>query len=608
MKACILLGVWGEQHIKEFLELSLYSLLSPGNIPAFTSKYQTRFVFLTKESSIEEFDKSPAFQKLKTHCEIEFIFIDDLIMTGNYSTTLTFAFDRAIKQTGAQMLETYFVFLTADYIMADGSLTGLMRYMDKGYSGIQAGNYQVIEEEMKPYFVSRIDREALSMTISPRELVKKSLGHLHPISIASICNDSHIHNYHANRFFYNYSPEALAGRFYLLHMLCIKPETMDYQIGSSCDYSFILEMCPSGNTAIITDSDDYLVIENQPHGHDLKFIEWGEPKSERLIKILAEWTTAQHRKNSATTIYYHANDLDDNTKLEIDSELNQFIDGISRKLNKIPAKPHRGHPYWIGAVKALENFKAIGQQAYFERLISLHESGGIKSKLLYPLFGKQPNVFPWHFRWRGFKSMREALLSNLSGYNKDNIIFLYDDSETHFLNYASWLKRRSFKSHHMKSILNSDKEFSTLESRKIKMVVYFICMKQISNLPAYLALIKRILAPGGKATLVISNQNNHCPQLIYDFQKEVAHRINILKNSELKIENIQTLYDNFSFYGAFIYQIITRGVKFKPLRILHYIAAAIPGGIICTVRNCFSYFIKPKKGHCTDIIITLSNN
>jgi len=41
--------------------------------------------------------------------------------------------------------------------------------------------------------------------------------------------------------------ETLIGRFYLLHMICIRPEVTDFVIGSSCDYSFVPEMCPSAN-------------------------------------------------------------------------------------------------------------------------------------------------------------------------------------------------------------------------------------------------------------------------------------------------------------------------------------------------------------------------
>ena len=168
----VLLGVWGEKFIKDFLQFSLPSLLAPGNAPALANNYKTRFTFLTRKNDLDVFEQSPAFQKLKSICEIDFISIDDLIVLGNYSTTLTLAYDRAIKQTGEQMLNTYFIFLTSDYIMADGSLEGLMRYIKKGYSGICAGNFQVNEEDIKPFLISQINPETHTMQIKPRRINK----------------------------------------------------------------------------------------------------------------------------------------------------------------------------------------------------------------------------------------------------------------------------------------------------------------------------------------------------------------------------------------------------------------------------------------------------
>ncbi len=101
---------------------------------------------------------------------------------------------------------------------------------------------------------------------------------------------------------------------------------MDYQVGASCDYSFIPEMCPSGRVAIINDSDDYLVVEIQPHSHELQYIEWGLGNQNNLINVLIEWTTSQHRKNAEATIYFHANELGEDLKREIDNKLKSFID------------------------------------------------------------------------------------------------------------------------------------------------------------------------------------------------------------------------------------------------------------------------------------------
>lgn len=200
--ACILLGVWGEKYINDFLRLSLPSLLAPGNIPALAHAYRTKFVFLTRSYDIDTFKSNAGFQKLSMLCDIEFININDLLGISNYATVLTLAYDRAIKRTGTQMLKTYFIFLTSDFIMANGSFAGLMRQLEKGYSGICSGNFQVLQENMEPFLLHHVDATTHVMQIEPRELLKLSFKHLHPITMTSFCDQSLVHNYRANRFFY----------------------------------------------------------------------------------------------------------------------------------------------------------------------------------------------------------------------------------------------------------------------------------------------------------------------------------------------------------------------------------------------------------------------
>src|SRR5579862_758066 len=89
-KVHLLLPLWGEKFINDFLNFGLLSLLAPGNIPALVKAYQTKFVFLTRLHDINIFERNAGFQKLKALCEIEFIPINDLIVIENHSTTLTY--------------------------------------------------------------------------------------------------------------------------------------------------------------------------------------------------------------------------------------------------------------------------------------------------------------------------------------------------------------------------------------------------------------------------------------------------------------------------------------------------------------------------------------
>ena len=132
-----------------------------------------------------------------------------------------------------------------------------------------------------------------------------------------------------------HDPQVIAGRFYLLHMLCIKPETTQYRVCSSCDYSFIPEMCPSGNVAIIDDSDDYLVVEAQSKEHQVESVTWGPYDQKKLTHALSEWTTKQHRENANQNIYYHSRDITDSEKVAIENKLNKFTNVLALDLQKI---------------------------------------------------------------------------------------------------------------------------------------------------------------------------------------------------------------------------------------------------------------------------------
>ncbi|MDX2074120.1 MAG: hypothetical protein SFX19_07145 [Alphaproteobacteria bacterium] len=367
IKVTYLLAVWGESYIRQFMDLSLRSLLAPGNIPGLGKCTESTFVFLTHKLDRKNFAKHPMFRRLESACRVEFVTIDDLIFNGNYSATLTLAYERGMRHAGEHMLSTYFIYLVADYIMADGSLMNLLPHMQNNVSGITAGNFQVVEENMLDTFKTRINPATGVIAVPPRELVGMSLRHLHPLTVANIVNQNFSHTEHTNRLFWRVDADTLVGRFYLRHMLCIKPEVDDYVIGASCDYSFITEMCPSGNVAHIADSDEYCVIEMQPFAHEQNFVKSGAFRPEKMVQSLGEWTTRTHRDNAFYPVIYHAGEISDAAKEAVDTSL-AFVEKLGRKLPE-KVQPLRQHPYWISCIEGiLEALNTLSDQTdYFRR-------------------------------------------------------------------------------------------------------------------------------------------------------------------------------------------------------------------------------------------------
>src|SRR6185437_1759701 len=138
---------WGRSYITQFLEFCLPTLLAPGNIPAVAAAIQCHFILLSSAKDAAVVSKHPAWNELKRHCGVEIRSIDDLITDGHHSLIVTLAFARAVRATGDAMLDTCFIFLSSDYLFADGSLKSIVGRIRSGASGVLAGNYQIVSEE-----------------------------------------------------------------------------------------------------------------------------------------------------------------------------------------------------------------------------------------------------------------------------------------------------------------------------------------------------------------------------------------------------------------------------------------------------------------------------
>jgi hypothetical protein len=406
----VLLPVWGEEFTQQFLEFSLPTLLAPGNLPALAKTLPTEFIFLTGRRDEAVIRASAGYLRLAATCDVSFYAIDDLITEGNHSTTVTLAFAAAVRRTGTEMLDTCFFFLVADYIVANGSLAAAIKPILAGASAVQTGNFQIAIEDAIPWLDRELEGNGGTLVLPPRRLMRHALTRIHPATVANIVNSPLSHNSHANRLFWRVDADTLIGHFYLLHMLCIRPEVVDFVIGASCDYSFIPEMCPSGNIAVMSDSDDYLVIEAQPRDHEANLLRPGPARPKLLAASLSEWTTARHRDNARHTLIFHAADLPPALS-SVSKEADAFVAQVGSLLKRKPM-PHRDHPYWRGALAAHHSQRgrrpdAANWQLTLGRPAS--RSARVTGWLGNLLLGRAPNVRRWHPRWADYQLPRRVL-------------------------------------------------------------------------------------------------------------------------------------------------------------------------------------------------------
>ena len=175
-----LLPLWGLPHLRRFLTVALPTWLAPGNLPALVHALPTEMVILTARDDEAYLRSHPGFRRLAALLPVQLHFIDHLITGNNYSTTITLAYTEAVRAVGAAMLDTCFVFLVGDYIIADGSLGHIIQRMMTGLSGILVGNFQVAEEDAAPWLQAQIDAKSRCT-----DLVAAASGRLGAVASAS---------------------------------------------------------------------------------------------------------------------------------------------------------------------------------------------------------------------------------------------------------------------------------------------------------------------------------------------------------------------------------------------------------------------------------------
>jgi hypothetical protein len=430
----LLMPVWGYQFVGRFLEFCLPTLLAPNNIPAIAREKPCRFVLLSSEADEPIIRSHPAWQKLERHCACEIQSIDDLITQGNHTATITLAFERVLRQSGDAIRETCFIFLMSDYLVADGSLKTVLRTMESGAGAALAGNFQIIAEDAVPLLRRRLDLESHEIVLPPRDLVRWSLAHLHPATAANIVNFGLTHNAHTNRLFWRVDDNCLIGRFYLMHPIAIHPETSDFVVASSWDYSFVPELCPSGNIATLTDSDDYLVVELQRRDYEWENLQPGPLVAAKLAQSLAEWTTDYHRRNVTQTVVFHAADRPADLA-QVVARSDAFVENVRQSL-VAPPLDHRRHPYWVGsiAVNRHRSHRPLGK-ADWSFLLNEKPSRSNSSlrRLRAKLFGSPPEVSRLHPLWPDYRLPLKALTDILAA--KGRVLLVAHDVEP----FAPWI-------------------------------------------------------------------------------------------------------------------------------------------------------------------------
>jgi hypothetical protein len=348
-KVKFLTVVWGEAYIERFCSLSLPSFMAPGNLPSLAKNTELEVVIMTCETDRAYFERNVSFLRLRDLCSVRFVSIDDLMGSTVYGVTLTLAYARPIIACGEEMLKTHFIFMNADFVLADGSLRSLSHHIHAGRSIVLGPSYRAIAEAVEPTLGALVNKTSGVLEIAPRDLVRLSLPNPHRTTTAKTMNQQVFCSANPNQLFWQVDENTVLGRYFLIFMLCLKPERVIREVKSYCDYSFIPELCPSGDEVAMGDSDNFFMLEMQSRTQETSMLRQGTLAYHNIAQSLNQWATAEHRRFASHNIVFHSEELPAELT-RVKQEADEVIESINRFFQK--PKSYLNHFHWVMGVEA----------------------------------------------------------------------------------------------------------------------------------------------------------------------------------------------------------------------------------------------------------------
>ena len=343
-RARLIIPVWGERYLGKVLSITLPAVLAPGNLPALRETFDVELAIVTESRLFDMVKGSPCFQAAASVCTVQLLELDDLLteVPGDYGMVLTYALFRGFADLGAQVTQTYLLFLNADFVISDGSLRHIGKLMSEGQRVIHAPSFRVVLEDVWPQLQAQVNGASCTLQLPSRDLARLALAHKHPTVKARTINQRLCHQTWMDQYYWYVDEETMIGYQSPVALIAVKPERVVTEPGGFWDYSFLPEAAPSATPVFITDSDDFFMIEPQSRDTGSEMIRIGWFPLDEMAGKESLRSTQQHRESGRQLLKIHAGDLPGDLDRFI-ADSRSYMNELYRRLSLLPAS-HEGHP------------------------------------------------------------------------------------------------------------------------------------------------------------------------------------------------------------------------------------------------------------------------
>jgi hypothetical protein len=341
----IITYAWGEKYVGELLSLTLPAALAPGNLPYVASVAPCEMVLLTQEKYFSRVNNDPAVARIRAHCPVRLIALDDLIIAPDkYGMTLTYALHRGFADLGPAVTDSWLIFFNADFIIADGSLYSLVSRLAAGERLVAAPSYCTNAVNVLPMLRGRIDPQNGTLSLPHRELAALVLRHRHNTIRAKTVNQSLFSIRHMDQFYWEVDSDTLLGHQMPVAIVGMRPERYLPEPNSQWDHGLMKEFVPNAAPYVIGDSDEFLMLELRDEVIAEDQLRLGRAEPAEIARNTRSFMTAYQRDMGKHALTLHACDLPANVATARQS-LRDYMDRVLAHLPPVlPA--HLDHPQW----------------------------------------------------------------------------------------------------------------------------------------------------------------------------------------------------------------------------------------------------------------------
>jgi hypothetical protein len=306
----VVTAVWGAEFIELFLDVCVPNQLSQGNLPALPPG--SRYRIFTGSADHAMLAASPKLDDLRRVLPVDIVEVDltELDPQANPNTykMMTACHRRAVADAAAG--KRALIFLAPDFVLAEGTIAGLVRIHSGGARAVLTANLRLSRESFLAAWAEHRDVRALA----PRQLVRLGMRHLHRATESFMVDGPSTNDFPTSVYWPVRSSSGIDGlliRAFHLHPMLVDPVHRMELPRTTIDGHYLTQSCPDLNRCVVVnDSDELVAFELTPSNRTVGSHDRSRGVSLLRLAAVAAKCDPYQRAHWQRPIRLHAGELD----------------------------------------------------------------------------------------------------------------------------------------------------------------------------------------------------------------------------------------------------------------------------------------------------------